>query len=61
MILTTIVPKIGDKSEYLGKPVCDLAKTQIGTITSIRELDDYTYELSLEVVGLYTKANKFDI
>lgn len=56
MTLTTVIPKVGDKSDFIGKSIYNVVKEEIGTITEVKEVGD-TYELSLRVVGLYSKPD----
>lgn len=40
MTINTIVPKLGDPTHYLGKPVKDESGNRIGSITDVKENDD---------------------
>ena len=44
MIIKTVVPRIGDKMLYIGKPIKDEKRNTIGFITDVIE-DDWNFEL----------------
>lgn len=57
MRIKVIVPKMGDMSKYIGKPVNNIVDDEIGSVVEVKDSFDNTYELTLQVTGLYTKPN----
>lgn len=57
MIIKTIVPKVGEPFQYIGKPVIGLPRERIGSITDVIDVGDH-YELIMEVVDNKTEGLK---
>ena len=49
MIIKTIVPKVGEPFQYMGKPVLGVNRERIGSITDVIDVGDH-YELIMEIV-----------
>lgn len=56
MILKTIVPKLGDKMYYLGKPVTNGVGARIGSITDVVTVGDQ-YELTMDLQCVFYKPD----
>lgn len=53
MIIKTIVPKLGDSMQYLGKPVKDNNGIRIGSITDVDDEID-CYELTMDIPSIHS-------
>jgi hypothetical protein len=53
MIIKTIVPKLGDSMQYVGKPVKDDKGIRIGSITEVNDVGD-CYELIMDIPAIHS-------
>jgi HSP20 family molecular chaperone IbpA len=60
MIIKTILPNLGDVSQYLGKPVKDRDGNRIGGIVDVVADGDHI-EVSMEIPGIYSEKDLINV
>lgn len=53
MIIKTLVPKVGETFQYIGKPVTNELGVRIGSISEVVDAGDH-YDIIMEIEGVHT-------